>query len=545
MNQIIENLKGLGQKRLIAMGLVGAAIVVSLLLGLSFAMQPQYRPIAMDVTASEASSMMNSLEQAGFNPKVSVDGTMISVPEGDLARARMALAEGGMPASGAAGWELFDNTSGIGMNSFLQRVNRARALEGELARSITTIDNVDMARVHLVLPERETFSQDRAEPSASVIVKTRRGLTMERRQAIAVRNLVAAAIPGLSAERVTVLSNSGDTILGEEDPSTGAGIAMTRVALEDRYARNIESILSARVGAGNVRVRVAAELATAREVVVSQSFDPDQQIARRVESESDKSNSTEGGQDAVDVANNMPGVDNGNGAGGNRTENRTKTRDATDYEIGSTRSERITEAGGVKRLSVAVLVNGTTVEGEYTDRSAEEVEQLLALARSAIGFDEARGDVVTVESLRFIDDAGYFTEDQGTDLVAVLAQNSGMILRGLIALIALGLMLLFGLRPYLRKVGELEANAALSNAAGDKADPMRGDASPAAPGAADGNPVQDGEGAGDAGAENEYVALASVSGNLSRRHIEDLKELVDGNREQALKALRVWINQKG
>ncbi|MFG6084194.1 flagellar basal-body MS-ring/collar protein FliF [Paracoccus litorisediminis] len=538
MKQIIENLQGLGQKRLIALGLVGTGIVAALLLGLTFAMQPQYRPIATDITAAEASSMVAALEQAGFEPRISTDGTMISVAESDMARARMALAESGMPANGAAGWELFDNTSGIGMNSFLQRVNRLRALEGELARSIATIDNVEMARVHLVLPERETFSQDRPDPTASVIVKTRRGLPMERRQALAVRNLVSAAVPGLSPEHVTVLSNSGDTILGSEDMGSGVGIATTRATLEDRYARNVEAILSARVGAGNVRVRVAADLATAREVVVTQAFDPEQQVARRVDALAEKSNSTEGSRDAVDVATNMPGTPNGSGAGAGRNETRSKTQDTTDYEIGSTRSERVTEAGGVKRLTVAVLVNGTVTDGTYAERDKAELEQIAALVKSAIGYDETRGDVVTVESLQFIDDAGYFAENEGSGFLDILAQNSGTILRGLIALVGMAILLAFGLRPYLRKVGDIEARPALPMMNPAMTDPARAEALAASLSGDVPMGVHDEEMSG------EYVALASVSGNLTKRNIEDLMEMVDGNREKAINTLRVWINQK-
>lgn len=541
MKQIIENLRGLGRGRLIALGATGLGIAAALFIGLSIAMAPQYRPLVTDTTAGEAAGMVAALEKSGFKPRVSADGTMISLPEGDFARARMALAESGLPASGNAGWEIFDNASGIGMNSFLQRVNRVRALEGELARSAQTLEAVEAARVHLVLPERESFSQDRPEPSASVILKTRRGIPLERRQAIAVRNLVSAAVPGLAPDRVVVLSASGETILAGEEGVEDGGVAGHRAAIEDRMARNIESILTARVGAGNVRVRVAADLANAREVVVRESFDPDQQVARSTSALAEQSQGRNGANGTVDVANNMPGVENGGGAGGGREESRSKTLDETQFEIGSTRSETVTEAGGIKRLTVAVLVNGTMENGEYVERTPDEIARLEALVRSAVGVVEERGDAVTVESMRFID-AESFEDGEAGGLSELLARHSGTLLRGFLALAAIALILLLGVRPAMARLSGDRAAAA--GAAASPAS-VTGMAAPATD-----QPRVEGEGApGEAPADAErtgddYVSISSVSGDVMRRYIEELGTLVDGNREEALRVLRSWIQAK-
>lgn len=542
MKQIIENLRGLGRGRLIALGGTGLGIVGALLLVAMVAMAPQYRPLVTDATAGDAASMVEALEKSGFAPRISEDGTMISLPEADLARARMALAESGLPASGNAGYEIFDNAGGLGMNSFLQRVNRLRALEGELARSAQTLEAVESARVHLVLPERESFSQDRPEPSASVILKTRRGVPLERRQAIAVRNLVAAAVPGLSPDRVVVLSASGETILAGEESVEGIGAASARAAIEDRMARNIESILSARVGAGNARVRVAAELANSREVVVRESFDPDQQVARSTSALAEQSQGRNGSNGNVDVANNMPGVENGGGAGGGREESRSKTLDETQFEIGNTRSETVTEAGSIKRLTVAVLVNGTMEDGEYVERSPEEIARLEALVRSAVGVVEERGDAVTVDSMRFVDAEGFSGEETGgfTDL---LARNSGTLIRGLLALAAVALILVLGVRPAMARLsgersGRETAAAGAAAATAGAADAVEG----AAPGVSEtgaADTVPEGERTGE-----DYVPIASVKGDVMKRYIEELGTLVDGNREEVLRALRILIQQK-
>lgn len=545
MQQIIQNFAAMGRRRLLLMGGAAIAIVAALFLGLSAAMQPTWRPLATDMTAAEAAPMVATLEQGGFTPRLSPDGTMISLPEGDIARARMALAEAGLPSAGNAGWELFDNASGIGMNSFLQRINRLRALEGELARSIGTIDGVESSRVHIVLPERETFSQERPEPSASVIVRTRRGMALDRRQAVAIRNLVAPAVPGMSPEDVVVLSATGEVILGQEDMNSGGGIASTRAGIEDRLARNIENILSAHVGAGNVRVRVAAEVSTEREVVVQESFDPEQQVARSVSSLNEQDSSQDAGAGTVDVAGNLPGVDAGSGAGGGGRQQRSKTLDETEFAIGNTRSERITEPGALKRVTVAVLVNGRMDGETYVDRTPEELTRLAGLARSAAGIDDARGDVVTVESLRFAADEG-FLDEEGGGFMEVLARNAGSLIRGATILGALLLVLLLAIRPLL---GQLRASAA--GAGRDEEGAGTETAAAGAASATGGEPGAAGDLAG-AGAPvpgeiegEEYVPIRSVSGNVMKKYIDELSSLVETNPDEAMRVIRTWIRQKG
>lgn len=536
MQQILKNFGALGMRRLAVMGAVGLAVFAAIVIGLGVIMSPAYRPLSTDLTASEAAAMVASLEQAGFTPSISADGTVISLPEQDLARARMALAEAGLPAAGNAGWEIFDNANGIGMNSFLQRINRLRALEGELARSAQTIESVEAARVHLVLPERETFSQERPEPSASVILKTRRGMTLERKHAIAVRNLVASAVPGMSPESVVVLSASGEMILGDEDVSSGGGIASTRAALEDRVARSVESIIAAHVGAGNVRVRVSADISTQRQVVVQESFDADQQVPRSTSALEERSQGQDAGAGNVDVANNMPGVENGNGAAGGRNESRSKTLDEITYEIGNTRSETVTDPGSVNRLTVAVVVNGR-MEGEnYVERTEEEIARITGLVRTAAGVDEERGDIVTVESLRFVDDMGLLDAETGNGgLNELFARNSGTIIRGVLALLGLFLVLFFVARPALSGRRQASTSAESGQAAPEIA------ADQAVAGASDAATIASQAVNPD---DPEYVPIASVSGNVTKRYIDELKDLVQNNPDEAVRVIRSWIRQK-
>ncbi|MFA8388013.1 MAG: flagellar basal-body MS-ring/collar protein FliF [Pelagibaca sp.] len=544
MKNVIENLAALGRRRLVILGLTGLGVLLAIGVGLSVAMAPTYRPLVTDATAATGSQIFAELERAGLAPRISNDGTMISLPEADIPQARMALAEAGLPPADTAGWSLFDNVSAIGMNSFLQRVNRLRALEGELTRSIKSLDIVEDARVHLVLPERETFSQERPEASASVIVRTRPGRAMERRQALAIRSLVAAAVPDLDPGRVTVLSASGQTILAEEGTEVGIGDA--QLEIEERLRRNIESILGAHVGAENVRVRVTAELDSTRRVVVQESFDPDTSVPRTITSSSEESRSNDADPGAVDVANNLATI-NPAGGGGGSSESRSRQSEERQFSIGSVRSEQVTEAGGIKRLTVAAVINGIWDGTTYQERSPQELERLASLVRTAAGIDQGRGDLVTVESFRFAENLALLEGESG-GLSELLALHLGTIVRALIGLTAVSLVLLLAVRPALKQLSaprEAEASGGLPALGGLGDEPMAmAVAGPMAMGSA--FSVPDGTGFAD-GPQNadDFVSFSSFSGNVMRQYVDDFSHLVETEPEASMRTIRAWINQKG
>ncbi|SDF34837.1 flagellar basal-body MS-ring/collar protein FliF [Limimaricola pyoseonensis] len=584
MKPILDNLLALGRTKLIALGATGLGLVLALVIGLNLALAPSFAPLYTDLSLGAAGRVVSALEQDGFKVELSGGGTIVSVPQPDVARARMALAEQGLPDEGTAGWEIFDQSSGLGMNSFMQQVSRLRALEGELARSIQTIEGVDAARVHLVLPEREAFSRTRPEPSASVIVRGRVTSQISRRQGLAIRALVASAVPELSPSRVTVLSASGETILSEEVEGE-AGIQAAGATMEERLQRSITEMLTARVGAGNARVQVNVELSNAREVIRQQSFDPAQQVVRSTETRQEESQDRDGGEPEVGVANNLPaelggGVDGGAGSASNTTRN----DEIVNYEIGSTQSETVREPGAVQRISVAVLVNGiynvaSNGETAYQERSPEEIERLTQLVRSAIGFDEARGDQVSVDSLRFMDYSMDLGAPVGLSLGQTIAQNFGAILRGSFALALVAAVLAFGLRPLLRRMVP-EPGLALAGADagfGGGGTPALGQAFEGARQMLPGGSRQQAEpgalpaagtsaaavagGAAPDGAAaqlramlpeqqlasydpDEMVALASVDGKVRRQRLVSVGDLVESEPVAALKVVQGWLAEE-
>jgi len=581
LRSIIDNLASLGRTRLIVLGATGLGLVLALFLGLGAVMSPTFTPLYSDLSPAGASQVVRTLEQAGFRVELSGGGATVSVPQEDVARARMALADSGLPSEGTPGWELFDTASGLGMNSFMQRVNRLRALEGELARSIQTIDGIDAARVHLVLPEREAFSRTRPEPTASVIVRSRANHQISRRQGLAIRALVASAVPSMSPENVTVLSASGETILAEQGDGLGdLSLQSRRAAIEERLARNINGILTARVGAGNARVQVSVDLSNERKVIRQESYDPAQQVVRSTENREETSEGRETARGEVGVADDLPAELRGDGTGGpESSSSRTQTNEIVNYEIGATRSETIREPGEIERISVAVLVNGiynVAPDGavNYEERSPEELERLNKLVQSAIGFDAGRGDSVSVDSLRFMDYSMDVGEPVGTSVGQVISSNIMSILRGLFALALVGAVLAFGVRPMLRflPAGEMGGELALAGPEGaaaqaaltsEPARPLVGsDGSAGAaqrPRLAGTTPAQapqqqpgpdDGAKTGtvldalEDEEENDLITLASVRGGVRRRRVNSIGELVEGEPEESLRVLRHWLAEE-
>src|SRR5690242_16853965 len=277
---------------------------------------PQMTPLFTDLSFEDSAAVVKELERQAVPYELRNEDAVVLVPKEKVARLRMALAESGLPKGAGIGYEIFDNSEALGTTSFVQNINNLRALEGELARTIRSLDRVQAGRVHLVMPERPLFSRDKVEPSASIVLRVRGAL--ETAQVRAVRHLVASAVNGLKPQRVSVVDEAGNLLAdGAESAETAiGGLGQERqVTFERRLRDQIESIVSSVVGPGRARVQLSAEFDFNRVTETFDKFDPEGRVLRssQTREESAASGSQEG---QVTVGNELPGAQQNQQAGG-------------------------------------------------------------------------------------------------------------------------------------------------------------------------------------------------------------------------------------
>ena len=462
MQGLVDLIKTLGAGRIAAMGAVALGLIgffaYIMLRFDTVAEAPVYTGLSME----DSSAIVQELEASNIPYTLRENGTAILVAETDVPRVRMQLAEQGLPAGGGVGYEIFDKTDALGTTSFVQSVNKLRALEGELSRTIRTIRGVEQARVHLVLPERQLFRREMQKPTASIVLKTR-GM-LEPGQIRAIQHLAASAVPDLEPSRISVIDERG-RLLAEGSGDDDAFLASTVDARTTAYQKQVEDrvrgIVESVVGAGRVEVQVAAELDYNRVSETRDIFDPNGQVVRSTQTRSDQSQSRQGAPNEQVTAGNQ--VPNANGAGGGgeggdqQAENATTSEEVVNYEITKTTRTQVTEIGSLKRLSVAVLVDGryqTDANGvqTYTPRAQAELDQISTLVRTAMGFDQARGDQLQVVNLQFAEGPAIETEFTEPGLFDFTREDLVRFAEMGVMLILTLLVLLFAVRPLIRRI---------------------------------------------------------------------------------------------
>lgn len=425
-------------------GLAGLLTILFLLTRMAGA--PSYALLYSGLDPSAAGEVISALEARGI--AYQVRGDSIHVEESERDALRMSLAGEGLPALGAAGYELLDSLSGFGTTSQMFDAAYWRAKEGELARTIAASPRIRAARVHLAAPTSDPFAPSR-DPSASVSIQPVSG-GISSGHAQALRYLVASAVPGLLPENVTIIDSDSGRVLANDDAQSRAGDSN---ALSETLRRNVERLLNARVGLGNAVVEVSVELETARQTVFERIIDPDSRVVIGTDSEESANTSRDAGDAAVTVASNLPEGDAAAGGGGSSAQT-SESRERVTYDISETQRETESGPGTVRRITVAVLVNAVPVVGpdgvvQQQPRDAAELQSLRDLVQSVVGYDEARGDVVTLQSMVFepLDEA-LGTEEGGTSL---LSRLDPMRLLQLVALVGVALAVAFGVvRPAMR-----------------------------------------------------------------------------------------------
>lgn len=450
-----------GVTALIIAGLVAAALSVS---------QPHLALLYTDLEPSTAHNIVDKLKAQKIPYEITRDGTTILAPEDKLGELRLSLA--GEQLSGQLGYELLDKQDALGTSSFLQSVNHARAIEGELGRTIQALDQVKSARVHIVLPDRQLFDQQARKPSASITLRTRGTLPASKVNAI--RYLVSGAVPDLDPARISIVDQTG-TLLARSGGADADALninAERQATMEQRLREEIETLVERVVGPGHVRAEVTVELESQQVKSEADIYDPDKQVVARTTTvqRSDQNNQREAGGDvsvstglpppAAGTANgtsaNIPSAQTGN-APGSQSQS-SETSEQTEYQNSKTHTTTIHESGGVKRLSVSVLVDGNYTaapngQSTYSARSPAEVEQIKKLVESAVGFNADRGDTVEVANLRFAinDDDKSDAKKSLLKLNLTSTDYTHLAQTGIIALFTL-LITLFGLRPLLKSL---------------------------------------------------------------------------------------------
>ena len=383
--------------------------------------QPSMELLYGDLSAADASSIAGVLEGAGIRYSVSDDSTQVRVPDDQVGRSRMLLAQEGLPNGGSIGYEIFDQQSGFGTTNFVQNVNQVRAIEGELSRTIGSLDNIRSARVHLVLPRREMFSRDSRPASASVLLGQQRGGMLKSEQIVAIQHLVASAVPELSPDDVSIIDSNGNLLArgGEgEDAMVSAKSEERRRSYERRMTQAIEDIVGRVVGYGGVRATVTADLNFDRIVTNEEIYDPASQVVRSSQLIEETNAERDGGSGEISIGGGLPGAGGDLLGAGSGSEN-NRTEEVTNFEISRTERNMVREVGEVNRLSVAVLIDGKYEENEegekvYVSRTTEEMDLIEDLVQSAIGYDSDRGDQLRVVNMQFAPldvEKRSFTED--------------------------------------------------------------------------------------------------------------------------------------
>ncbi|WP_428410357.1 flagellar basal-body MS-ring/collar protein FliF [Hyphococcus sp.] len=549
-------------QRLAVLCIAGAAVIAVLAgIFISFA-QPQMDPLFTDLQEGDAAKIVTELESMDVPVRLSADGRTIYAPRDRISRLRMGLAEKGLPAGGAVGYEIFDEKNSLGLTSFMQDVSRLRALEGELSRTIQTLNDIESARVHLVLATRDPFSRDTAPPTASVVVRMRGALTLEARHAAAIRHLVASAVPRLTPSAVSVLDARVGVVFAEENGALAGASSVDglRKDIEARLASAVESVLTPHLGPGRVRVRVAADLRTEREVRREERFDPDSTAlrSRQVIDETERSRENTD-ENPVTVQQNLPeaGVDANVNARSQSEQERSEQ--LLNYEVSSVRSEQVIEPGEIERLSVSVLVDQVRETGPdgqtvLRARTPEEMARLENLVKSAVGFSGERGDVVTLESLPFANLDELMPPVRPAGVGEILASNLDSFARAA-ALLVLGLIFIFAvIRPAMDRAmppivreERMAATAASGEPSGFEAvaqlsDETGGEGEPRA--------VEDGGEEGERlalpkrpmnEALNSMLELRDVDGKVRASSVRKLGEIAEEYPDEVVTILRNWI----
>jgi flagellar M-ring protein FliF len=545
--KLLASLKSLGGRRLAILAAVGLGIFAVTGLSGYYLSRPSFEVLYAGLDRQDVNRIGAALKEAGLSFDVNSEGNTVLVPYGQTAQARMLLAEKGLPHSSNAGYELFDKMGSLGLTSFMQEVTRVRAIEGELARTIQTMRGVKAARVHIVLPDEGSFRRNREPASASVVIRTENPEDASSAQAI--RHLVAAAVPGMALEGVTVLNTDGTLLASGGDMTESAPTGMLTLEksvshdIQDKIRKTLTPYLSTR----NFQISVATRLNTDKKQTNETTYFPESRVERSVrvvkENQTSQNSST---QAPTSVDRNLPQPPTPAPSDGKQSnEDNQKREELTNYELSSKTVTTVSAGYTVENVSIAVLLNraslvaslgGDKATPEMLNKQLADIQQLVA---SAAGLRTDRGDNIKVVAVDFADNGHDLEPLPAPGIMEILAHQSGTIISaGTVLLVAL-LFIWFGVRPATRA---LMASA-----------PAAGHTLAEAPLLASPDQLQPFADAGGApqfmgspqfmGMEDEASLIEDLTSKARRSPQKRLEQIVQFDEEQAAAILKQWMHQ--
>jgi flagellar M-ring protein FliF len=514
--------KSLAQR--ILLGGLLISILVAFLAMFFWVNRTDYKVLYNQLYQEDAASVISYLQKEKIPYKIGDSGASILVPGDMVYETRLKLAGQGALHGQGIGFELFDENR-IGETNFVQGINYQRALQGELSRTISELPEVESARVHLVLPSKSLFIEEQAPPSAAIMLKLRGSRSLAPQQVQAIVNLVATSVEGMTAERITVTDSRGKVLYEPKSDADMTGMTSTQLEYQLNMQRNleqrIEQLLAPIVGPGRTIARVNADLDFNRTTIRKEIFDPKSAVVRsEVKSEEESRGSAQ-----VDGGAPNPNYQGENDilASGTNQES-TRASSTTNFDINKEEQQIIAQVGSIKRLSVAVLVDGKytqQADGTHTFEPlpAEELAQIRQLVQRAVGFDDVRGDAIEVSSISFGDPV----DTEKVPLLDLAARYFDLLGKPLLNTLIILLFLLFVARP---------AILALIRPQVDEPTVQKSDELAAG---------QEMMALTEGMTEEDMAAMDTVKRIENAKHLA--QQLVDQNMDQAVMIMRQWLAQ--
>ena len=405
LRQFGERFNELSQgKKVAALSLIALALASLLVMSL-WLKSPDYQLLYANLSSEDAGAIVDKLKSQKIPFELSNQGRTIRIASDRLHEVRLQLAGEGLPEGSDVGLEIFEDTP-LGMTEFVQKLNFQRALQGELTRTIKTLDAVAQVRIHLVIPKDNLFRKNKPKGKASVTLKIKAGKTLTETQVQGIVHLVSASVGGIEAQDVVVVDLKGNLLSGGQEPSAQAMMSSSNFKHKTRVERKLQlsiiKMLEDALGAGKVIAKVSAELDFEKVERTEEIYDPDSQVIR---SENQISESSTGAVPPGGVPGVQALVPSGGSAGGGvgQAAKRNKSNALTNYEINKVVRRVSKPVGEISKISAAVMIDGS-LEGDppvYQPRSEEDMAKYLQIVQSAVGFDQDRGDTIQVENIQF------------------------------------------------------------------------------------------------------------------------------------------------